>query len=124
MRHTVRLVRTCAIPTEYLKGAVGARLEAKEAEVLAQIKDQFGPLAPRVRFFVPEAGPSLATIEVMSFDIKATGVPFAGLVNSDPIDTAEIHRVDGALQSELNRMGIVANTKDFGWRSFVTIDGN
>lgn len=117
MKMKVKLCRAAKVPTEYLKGAVGADIDAGPDKVHASIMDNFGPLAPGIRFFV-EGGKSLVTKEAMAFDVRAARTPFAGVAEADPLSSREVSRVDGAIESELARMGIITEPEEYEWRVF------
>jgi hypothetical protein len=55
-------------------------------------------------------------IEVESFDVRAAGIPFAGVVHADPLDSLDLAREEGALRAELERIGLSVEVKEFEWR--------
>lgn len=123
MKVTVRICRTAKVPTQYVKGIVGAESSATPAQVYAGLMKEFGPLAPGIEFFV-EGGKTLVTKEVMAFDIRAKDTPFAsGMATADMLTPTEVARMDGALESELARMGITTNPDEFEWRALYEVDG-
>lgn len=127
MKISVRLYRVASVPTEHMKALAGHEADAGSADVMASIKDQFGPLLPRLKFFWPD-DPTFRTVhvglEVMAFDLLAANVPTAGLVFHDPIDREEVLRADGALQGELSRIGVWSEPEKFEWRAWYDVKGN
>ena len=117
MKVMVKVCRAAKVPTEYLKGAVGADIKAEPAEVQQKILDNFGPLSPGIKFFI-EAGKSVVTKEVMAFDVRTQRVPFAGVAEADPGNAREIARIDGAIEGELARMGITTEPEKYEWRCY------
>jgi hypothetical protein len=120
MKMTVRVCRAAKVPTKYLTGCVGAALDATPDQVHKSIKDNFGPLTPGLLFFVEDTK-TVIVKEVMSFNIKAQNLPFAGLVDADMLSPREISRVDGAIESELARMGISSVPEEFEWRALYEV---
>jgi hypothetical protein len=123
MRVNVTIYRTVKIPTEYIKGCVGLEISAKSDQAADSIKKCFGPhMAPGFKIFWPEPAEFKSTIvgmEALGFDAPVpTQIPQAAnaLTLCDPIDSEDTHRIDGALRSELMRMGIPTETDDYEWR--------
>lgn len=91
------------------------------------LRDKFAPFANRFKIFFPpvlQAQRTLVGMEAMAFDVLEAGQPQLGLVHFDPVETEDVHRMDGALQSELNRMGLGAEYEDFDWRMAYDLKGN
>jgi hypothetical protein len=91
-----------------------------------EIRKTFGPhMAPGLKIFWPEdsAYNKVAVgMEAMAFDINNPSIAQAGLVSSDPLDPATTHRLDGALESELRRMGIyITEVKNHEWRAWYEV---
>lgn len=120
MKLLVALYRTVDFPSAWLTANINAVSGVSLQSSLAQ---RFGPFAPRMKFFESSAK-TTAGIEVMSFDVEAGETPQAGVVMADPIDPVEINRVDGALRSELERMGIPMDADNFQWRIYYQTKGN
>lgn len=118
MKVTVRICRTARVATQFVRGCVGADIETPPAQVYNKILESFGPIAPGVDFYV-EGSKTLVTKEVMAFDIRAENTPFAarGIATADMLSPEEVARIDGALESELARMGITSNPDEFEWRA-------
>lgn len=118
----IGIYRVAQVQTDQVRGAVGLEQDADNEKTEAALRKKFGPhMAPTFRIFWPNpAGYHSMTVgmEVMSFDIKPCGVPQAGIVNADPIDPMAIARMDGALQSELMRIGVWTRPEDYSWRVF------
>lgn len=113
----------------HLRAAAGVDDLQEGPAVLAGLRKTFGPLGPRIRVFFPEQkrdGPApvltpgsamvVVGIEVEAFDVKAPGLPFAGLVHADPLDAVDMAREDGALRGELERLGIQVEVDQMEWR--------
>jgi hypothetical protein len=130
MKITGKLFRTTTIRTAELIAAVGKDSETEMigAELAALVKDRFGPLAPRFQIFYPGdtrfSRTLVVGLESMVFDVQDVKVPMAGLVTADPMNAQDIDRVDGAIESELNRMGVYTGFEGFEWRFFYDIKGN
>lgn len=122
MKLYVGLYRTIDFPSPWLT----CNLEPKDALSMSleeRLRKRFGPLAPRIKFFT--AGEkATAGIEVLNFDLQDAETLQAGLVQCDPIDSVEISMVDGALRSELERLGVPLPDPDFQWRMFYETRGN
>ena len=117
---TVRICRVAKVPTQFLRGCVGAGGDATPSQVYDMILDNFGPLAPGVDFFV-EGVKTVVTKEVMAFDIRAKDTPFAGIASADMLTPNDIARVDGAIESELARMGITSTPEEYEWRALYEV---
>lgn len=119
------LYRTVTVPTEHLKGIVALELDSNNDVADRKIKEAYGPhFAPGFRIFWSREATIRKTVvgmEVMAFDVSDSKVAqSADLVICDPIYPEAIHRIDGALQSELRRMGIyVTEVEDHEWRMWV-----
>ena len=146
MKLTIKLYRVVTVPTEWLNSVVGLGKDAETAKIDAKIREEFYPFAPRFRIFygttltkqaskealenaVPSevleaASKTVIGIEAMSFDVSDFNVPFAGLISADPIDPVDVARIDGALESEMGRMGIATEFEKFEWRTFAEARGN
>ena len=130
MKITGKLYRTTTIRTAELIAAVGKdpETEMTGAELAALVKDRFGPLAPRFQIFYPgdtRFSKSLVVgIESMVFDVQDVKVPMAGLVTTDPMNRQDVDRVDGAIESELNRIGVYTGFENYDWKFLYDIKGN
>src|SRR4051812_39341779 len=119
-RFIARIFRTVPIKVVDLNGALGLDEESPAAATEAVLKDKFGPLALRFKIFFSDvsyqktapARLAQAGIEIMSFDSKFDGYPQSGIVHCDPLVQDDIHRADGALWSELSRIGIYTSVDD------------
>lgn len=128
MKVNFRLYRTITIPTNHLKGTVGLEADAGNELAARRIQESFGPhMAPGFRIFWPqEPGyrKTVVGIEAMSFDLTDPNVAQAGFIQADPIDPVVVHRLDGALQSELRRFGIyLTKAEDHEWRATYEVRG-
>ena len=126
MKIICSLIRICPFPTENLEANLTAPIGAAIAKSLEErLADRFGPLAPRFKIWRQDGKRSYAGIEVMTFDFNAENTPQAGLVMVDPIIAEEVQQVDGALRSEMERLGIDQfKMKDHHWRMEYKQKGN
>jgi len=121
--------RVTKVGMGFLRAAAGVDDLAEGPAILAGLRKTFGPLGPRIRIFFPERGadrgpgdatPSTATvvvgIEVESFDVRAPGLPFAGMCHADPLDEVDLAREEGALRAEMERLGIRVEVEHMEWR--------
>jgi len=115
---SIKRWRVAKISMEELQGAAGLGPEANGGAILDGIRKTLGPLGPRIRFFFPELGAKLAIIgiEVEAFDVRASGIPFAGVVHADPLDSLDLAREEGALRAEMERIGLRVEVEDLEWR--------
>jgi hypothetical protein len=88
-----------------------------------KLRIRFGPSAPRFKIW-RTAKKATAGIEVMNFDVDDCDTPQAGLVMADPMDSREVSMVDGALRSELERLGIPMDAENIQWRIYYQTKGN
>lgn len=112
---TVRIVRTAKVPTAELRGIV-TEADAKAKGLSQAVKEAFRPLAQGLRFYVRDDGTTLVSMEMVAFHAKAPGIPFAGVVQTDPIDPEAMQRLDGRLMGELARIGIFTMPDDYETR--------
>ena len=127
MKVSVRQYRVAKVPTEHIKAAVGLPVDAPTSAAMTAVTERFGPLAYRLKIFWPEDASFRTTIvgiETMGFEMNVAKVPHAGIVDHDPTIPEDIHRADGALHSELTRMGIYVDFDEFEWRTAFEIKGN
>jgi hypothetical protein len=120
MKITVKICRVAKVPTQFLRGCVGADIDTPPSQVFSKIIENFGPIAPGVDFFV-ESSKAVITKEVMAFNIQAKDMPFAGLATADMLTPNDIARVDGGIESELARMGITSDPKEYEWRALYEV---
>jgi len=137
MKLTVRIYRAAKVKTNSLRAAAGAPDDADGRKVWSCLLERYGPMAPTLRVFWPpppegEDQPreecldghlnAIVGLEVMSFDVPdMPRVPFSGLVEHEPLDAAEIQRIDGALESEMLRLGVVADADKNEWRCWYEV---
>jgi len=144
MKLTATLYRSTSVPTKDLITIAGfdvktAVIDGESCYVLPDgvpllektlntaLRSQFAPLAPRFKIFYP---PNLVAkytpigIEVMSFDLTEAQILKAGIVYADPINSQDIERVDGALESELGRLGLNVPDEEFDWKMAYETKGN
>jgi len=145
MKLTVSLYRSTTVPTKDLITIAGLEVKDSvdgegepcfvlndgrpltERALNTSLREQYAPLAPRFRIFYPTNLTSKYTtlgIEVMSFDLTEAQIPKAGIVYADPINPQDIERVDGALESELGRLGLNVPEEEFDWKMAYETKGN
>lgn len=143
MKLTVTLYRTTSIETRDLISIAGfdakfGLIDGNAAMVLQDgtpltekrlncaIREQFNPFPPRFKIFYHSnltAKMTTVGIEAMSFDLLEPQTPISGIVHSDPIEAKDADRIDGALESELNRLGLGADFENYGWKMAYEIKG-
>lgn len=129
MKLIVSLYRVTTIRTAELLAAIGKEPETDMSgdELLAQVKAKYKPFPPRFRIFYPPdttVNKTVVGMEALSFDIRDADVPQAGLVMVDPMSSQDVDRVDGAIESELNRLGIGTDFCGYEWRVAFSLKGN
>lgn len=134
MKLKVQMMRTVMIPTQELAWVVfGDDLKpVTNQECDLKFREKFGPVVKGIRFFwnfgnlseLPEK--TVVGIEVMNFDISESDRPQEGLVEADFMERDEVLRREGALLSELERIGIflITNENPFGWQVVYGTEGN
>jgi len=127
MKLTVKLYRVTTIHSDELIAAAGFDPSGQSAtvtQVHAAIKEKYSPLANRFRIFFNDTTRAVVGIEAMSFDIQQADMPQSGMVMTDPMNPQDVDRLDGALESELNRLGLGADFENYEWRMSFEIKGN
>lgn len=131
MKLIASLYRTVTVPTSNLIAA--AQIDEPSGDIntipggvdqiSAALKDEFYPFAPRFKLFW---GPrmTLAGIEAMSFNIEDKDRVPTGIVTADPMKSSDVERIDGALESELGRLGITIDPDEIAWRMHYEVKGN
>jgi len=123
---TLRLYRAVQVPTEHLRAVAGLEKTVPAAFANTKLHEKFAPFAPRFKVFWPEGGYDIAVvgIEAMGFCVESgEKTPRTGLIACDPMLSSDVHEADGALQSELQRMGIWTETKRYEWRVWYDLSG-
>jgi hypothetical protein len=129
MKIIVKLYRVTTIRTAELLAAAGEDPESEMTgtELSQLVKDNFGPLHPTLQIFYPADTSFRKTVvgmEAMLFDLQDVNIPQSGLIMVDPISPQDVDRIDGAVEAELNRMGISTDFECFEWRMVYQIIGN
>lgn len=126
---TVKLYRVTTIRTAEL--LAGAGLDVDKAmdgpELLAIIKQKYKPMAQRFKIFAPPdttVSKTVVGMEAIAFDIPNANVAMSGLVYADPMTPEDIARLDGAIESELNRLNCGTDFKGYEWRCAYEVKGN
>lgn len=134
MKLTVKLMRTVQIPTQEMVWNLFSdeSKPVRREELDVAFRDKFSPVVKGIRYFwnfshtkqLPET--MTVGIEVMSFDIREAERVQEGLIETDFLDRDEVLRREGALLSELERIGIflIRDMNPFEWRVFYAVEGN
>lgn len=133
MKIKVSLYRLAPVPAIDLKAAVG--LADKTSVGLSNailtsddlnlaFKEDFGPLLPNMRFFVVTGQHAYAGSLAMVFDVTDPVIPQSGFIHTDLMDEVAVRRLDGAIEGELSRYGIVSDPKTYTWRVAYEVSGN
>jgi len=130
MKLKVKLYRVVTIPTADLVEIVGGAPENFKDPIgmlSTAVNEKFRPMAPRFKIFYPVSltiSKTVIGMEAMSFDVTQAEIPQAGLVMTDPMLPQDVDRIDGALEGELNRMGLGADFEGYEWRIAFETKGN
>ena len=129
MKLIVKLYRVTTIRTAELMAGCGLDPEKviDGAALLTAVKNKFKPLAPRFHIFAPPDTTVKKTVvgtEAISFDVLEADAPMAGLVYADPMKPEDIARIDGSIESELNRLNCSTDFIGYEWRCAYTVIGN
>jgi hypothetical protein len=126
------LYRCVAIPSAYLMSALNVEVPNQgmsEAEIkLANIKalsqakealmNEFGPLAPGFKIFWNDDtrwNIIVLGMEFLSFSGNSGLIDLTGMFSGQ----VDVDRIDGSLNSELSRMGIVSDWTGYHWRAWI-----
>ncbi len=135
MQVSVKRWRVAKVSLAELRAAAGVAEDADGTAILTGLRQSLGPLGPRIRFFFPDVDNTvqassqcdglrgydrmklvIAGIEVEAFDVRAEGIPVAGVVHADPMDSIDMAREEGALRAELERIGLRVEVEKLEWR--------
>ena len=134
MQVSVKRWRVAKVSLAELRAAAGVAESADGTAILTGLRQSLGPLGPRIRFFFPDVDNTvrsarehrqalqdrmklvIAGIEVEAFDVRAEGLPFAGMIHADPLDSIDMAREEGALRAELERIGLRVEVEKLEWR--------
>lgn len=96
----------------------------KPDQVMAALREKFGPLLPGIKFFWPGGHHCIVGLPCLSFDVPEVNIPTAGLVLADPLDAVRMHRLDGEICGELSRLGIHTTPESYEFRCAYELKGN
>jgi hypothetical protein len=116
VKATIRLLRVAKIPTSHLLSSAGLEVGAPISQAKEALKQQYAPFAPGLSIFWQEHSVTLVGMEVMAYSVDANQIPCAGIISGDPCIAEDVHRADGALQCELQRIGIWSQITEYEWR--------
>lgn len=134
MKLKVQLMRTVTVPTQELAwAAFGNTMKPVTRQECDEVlKTKFGPLVKGIRYFwnfgdlgsLPDK--TIVGIEVMNFDVWEADRAQEGMIEADFLNKEEVLRREGALLSELERIGIflISNENPFGWQVVYGTEGN
>ena len=135
----VQLVRAIRVKAEQLMAianltpAEKASLESmptetlKATEIDRKIREIYGPMAIGFKLYWPGGSSyphAVATMEVALFEVKDPNVPHAGMMTVDALGEKQTLLTDGALASELCRIGVFVDAKEIDWRMVYQTLGN
>ena len=140
MRVTFKIYRTAKVRTEDLKSVSGLAPEATNDKAAKALSARFGPhfafgfkvfwgTDPCVMDERASGSPhswTVAGVEAMGVELAGPGdtpKAFEGLASLDYMDEKGKHRLDGALASELQRMGLWSDADKFEWRGWYEVRG-
>ena len=136
MKVKVQLMRTVMVPTQELAWSL-FRHDLKPVgkdQCEEALRKKYGPSANGIRFFwnfgdlsaLPNQ--TVVGIEVMRFDVSEADHPQEGLIEADFLNQEEVLRREGALVSELERIGIYlmpsTDGSPYEWRVVYELEGN
>jgi len=131
MKIQMSMWRTAKIPTDHLLASFGFDPKAtdtgipeidnrRESELAKQeFTKKFAPLSPGFEVFWGPLNAMFTTVGVQAMSFSADQeVLMGGLIDADPMDQASWNRLDGRIEGELARFGIVVAPEDFEWRFY------
>lgn len=141
MKIKIKTYRTVSVAVSQLLSQAGIDYDTQKdlpmAEVIRRFKGTVGPFHPNFEVFWPTAGSlgealmyrAVVGMGVMEFDIldvkiEGEAKTTRGMVQTDPMDSIAVHHLDGALEGELNRIGVSTNFEGFEYRSSYEVSGN
>lgn len=138
MNLNAQLVRSVQINTQELVWSIWGQAASRigllvsEKECDLAWKEKYGPVASKMRIFWNfrqlDLLPKTTTIGtvVMSFKLDKAEQPQAGSIEADFLSREEVLRQEGALLSELERMGlfVITNEDPFEWKLAYSLSGN
>lgn len=140
MKLKVKIFRTVLVRIGDLLSQAGIdynQIDMPMSEVIRRFRAEMGPLHPLLEVFWPraetlgealnfraQAGMEALTFDVLDVKIDGQAAPLQGMVNTDPMDPTAVAHLDGALEGELNRIGVSTNFEGYEWRCTYRIDGN
>lgn len=99
----------------------------KAQELDRKIREIYGPMAIGFKLYWPGGvgyPHAIATMQMTSFEVKEPNVPQATLATVDALNEKETLLADGALASELSRIGAFVDPKEIRWRIVYQTVGN
>jgi len=138
MKLSFKLFRCASIPQYWIASLLGLPPETPASILEGKLREENGPLAPRLKIWWSKfsfedlktlgiGGPETAAkatigMEALAFDLTEQNIPCAGVCSTDPFVPQDIDRLDGALESELNRWGLSVEFKNFDWKAEYRLD--
>lgn len=128
MKLEVTLSRTVKVPVDHLKMAAGWN-NGGALSIEESLRKRFGILAPLLKIYIHEdvesyTGHAFISMEVMRFSLKDPKIPTASIITADPVSYENALMTDGALSSELARLGIEIDTRTIEWSMAYSVSGN
>jgi hypothetical protein len=128
MKWKVTIYRATTIRTSDLISVVNGPADKPltSVEIRELVKAEFYPQPPGFKIFYAPSDITKTTVgfEAMCFDIVEEAVPMAALVSLDPMDPQDVARMEGAVEGELNRMGLSTNYEGYNWYAVAEKTGN
>lgn len=140
MKLKVKIFRTVLVRVGDLLAQAGidySQADMPMSEVIRRFRLELGPLHPLLEVFWPRAetlgealnyraqvGMEALTFDVLDVKVDDGGQPMQGMVHTDPMDSTAVAHLDGALEGELNRIGVSTNYEGYEYRCTYKIEGN
>lgn len=140
MKLKVKIYRTVLVRVSELLSQAGIdynNVDLPMAEVTRRFRAELGPLHPLLEVFWPRAetlgealnyraqvGMEALTFDILDVKIDGQAAPLQGMVHTDPMDSTAVAHLDGALEGELNRIGVSTNFEGYEYRCTYKVDGN
>jgi hypothetical protein len=123
----VQILRAIKVSSTQLRASLSLDNNSTNEQLESKLIEKFGPMAPRFKiFWSPATGYdwAVAGINVLNFDVQEAHVPQAGVMTADPLSKEQILLIDGALVSELERIGVYVDSRSVEWRCIYICNGN
>jgi len=129
MKIEMSMWRTTRVPTDHFLAAFDfdpkrtdtgiPEIDGRRESELAKeaFMKKFGPLSPGFEVFWGPLTTPFVTVGVKAMAFSAEqSIPTGGVIDADPMDQSAWNRLDGRIEGELSRFGIVTDPEYFEWR--------